>query len=177
MSESGAPPDWLGEPAAAVLSDLHGGVPVGGIRVIATSIGDMNGLSLELVDVDERTRVLPQLVDDLDATPDESLGAGGGNFVPRPLAGPRLLVRVAEILQEDLAETSAAWGQARPPCPYHPHPAAAALCDGEAWWICPRSEERLYRIGRGEVPARRQPATRWSEHNTKRKTKRRNKRR
>lgn len=177
MSESGIPPASLNDPAVEVLRDLQAGLLVPAIRVVATTVADMNGLSLGLVEGDGRARSLPQLIDDLDAAPDETLGSGGGNFVPRPLTGPRLPVRVAEILQEDLAETATAWGQARPPCPYHPHPAVPVLCGDEAWWICPRSEEALYRIGRGEVPARLQPATRWSQHNTKRKTKRQRKHR
>lgn len=43
--------------------------------------------------------------------------------MPRGLVGPGLVAWVAEILQEDLAETEVAWGQSRPPCPCHLHPA------------------------------------------------------
>ena len=182
MVTSGVPPVWLGKPAAAVLRDLDAGVPVRGVSVIAMPIGFENGLCLGLVDDAQLTRPLAQLVDDLDPgsdaclDPEDDLGSGGGNFIPRPLTGPRLLVRVADILQEDLAETKQAWGQARPPCPYHPHPAAPVLRDGEAWWICPQLDEALYRIGREEVPKRLQPVTRWASHNSKRKAKRQKKR-
>jgi hypothetical protein len=182
MVTSGIPPDWLGEPAAVVLRDLDAGVPVRGVSVIAMLIGFENGLCLGLVDTDQLTRPLAPLVDDLDPgsdarlDPEEGLGSGGGNFIPRPLTGPGLLVRVAEILQEDLAETKQAWGQARPPCPYHPHPAAPVLRDGEAWWICRHLDEALYRIGRGEVPKHLQPVTHWPSHNSNRKAKRQKKR-
>jgi hypothetical protein len=90
------------------------------------------------------------------------LGIGRAIFVPRGLAGPELLVWVAQILQEDLAETEVAWAQARPPCPHHPHPARAVVRDGEAWWICERNNEPLYRIGRGEIPTRLRPPPTWT---------------
>ena len=80
----------------------------------------------------------------------------------RNASGPVLMAWVAEILQDDLAETNVAWGQARPPCPYHPHPARPLVRDGEAWWICKRIDEPLFRIGRGEVPKRARPASTWS---------------
>lgn len=117
MVTSGVPPVWLGEPAAAVLRDLDAGVPVRGVSVIATLIGFENGLCLGLVDDDQLTRPLAQLVDDLDPgadaclEPEDDPGSGGGNFIPRPLTGPRLLVRVADILQEDLAETKQRGGR------------------------------------------------------------------
>lgn len=55
--------------------------------------------------------------DDLD--PAAPTSYGGGNWVPRSLIGPELVVLVADILQEALAETAVAWGQARgePPGP------------------------------------------------------------
>jgi dephospho-CoA kinase len=59
-----------------------------------------------------------------------------------------VLVRVADFLQDQvfdqLAET---WGEARPPCPGHPHPANPVLLEQEAWWVCPRTGDRLGRIG------------------------------
>lgn len=111
---SGIPPAWLGKPAAAMMRDLDAGLPVRGVCVIAMPIGCGNGLGLGLVDVDQLTRPLSQLVDDLDPGADahldmeEDLGSGGGNFIPRTLTGPRLLVRAADVLQEDLAETKQA---------------------------------------------------------------------
>lgn len=70
--------------------------------------------------------------------------------MPRGLVGPGLVAWVAEILQEDLAETEVAWGHARPPCPYHPHPARSVVRDGKAWWICERQNEPLYCIAQGD---------------------------
>jgi hypothetical protein len=150
MHGSGKPPDWLGGPAMAVLRDLQGAQPIAGIAVVATRIEDVNGLALGIAKAPALMNSLPQLGDDLD--PDEATKYGGGNWVPRSLTGPQLLVLVADILQDALAGTSEGWGQARPPCPHHPHPAYPVVRDEEAWWICPQEDERLYRIGQGEVP-------------------------
>lgn len=61
-------------------------------------------------------------------------------------------VELADQLQEQVfPETEHAWAQARPACPGHAHPAAPAVVDDAAWWTCPRTGERLWRIG--EVPA------------------------
>jgi hypothetical protein len=59
-----------------------------------------------------------------------------------------LVVRLADQLQEQVfPESRAAWGQARPPCPGHSHPARAELVGDQALWICPASERPLGRIG------------------------------
>ena len=73
-----------------------------------------------------------------------------GLEIPDPqLPRERLVVAFADQLQEQFfPETRAAWGQARPPCPGHPHPAAAHLMDDEAWWVCPFDQTRVARIGR-----------------------------
>lgn len=160
VQDQGRPPDWLDEPARAVLQDLQGAQSIVDLTVVATRIADLNGLSLGILESSGYEPPLPQLVDDLD--PDQDTQYGGGNWVPRSLAGPGLLVLVADILQEDLAETAQGWAQARPPCPHHPHPARPVARDGEAWWICERLDERLYRIGHGEVPTRRRRPPTWS---------------
>ena len=153
MHEYGRPPDWLDAPAAAVLRDLQGSQPIAEITVIASRAADLNGLQIGIAEGPEFSEPLPQLEDDLDpAEPTEHGGGLGGDWVPRTLTGPSLLVLIADILQEDLAETHATWAQSRPPCPHHPHPARPAIRDGEAWWVCERDDEPLYRIGRGEVP-------------------------
>jgi hypothetical protein len=149
VNSDGRPPDWLEAPSRAVLDDLQGPLPIVGVTVVAARIADLNGLSLGIAEFTDED-ALAQLGDDLD--PGLHTPYGGGNWVPRSLAGPELLVLVAEILQDDLANTSQGWGQARPPCPHHPHPSSPVVRDGEAWWICPSRDERLYRIGRGEVP-------------------------
>lgn len=155
----GTPPQWLDAPARAVVDDLQGAQPISGLRLIAGTIEDVNGLFLGLIEPGEDSSELPQLADVLD--PDDLTEYGGGNWVPRSLTGPQLLILVADILQEDLAETAVAWGEARPPCPHHPHPARPVERDGEAWWICERNDEPLYRIGRGEVPKRLRPPPSW----------------
>jgi hypothetical protein len=69
--------------------------------------------------------------------------------VPVPRAdAPYLMVHVADQLQEQFfPETSGAWGQARPVCPGHAHPAEADLRESVAWWICPESRQPLWRLG------------------------------
>jgi hypothetical protein len=165
------PPDWLEGPAGAVLQDLQGAQPIAGIAVFAAPIDDLNGLTLGIAEGPMDGEPLRQLDDDLD--PDDHTDYGGGNWVPRSLTGPELLVLVADILQEDLAETVAGWGQARPPCPHHPHPARPAVCDGEAWWICERDDELLYRIARGEVATRSVSPPSWRKTQSRRAEKRR----
>jgi hypothetical protein len=75
--------------------------------------------------------------------------SGGG--VSSEFALADVLVVVADNMQHVVSETHEAWAQARPRCPYHPHPMKAVVFDGEAWWICSSSHERLGRIGRGEL--------------------------
>jgi hypothetical protein len=59
-----------------------------------------------------------------------------------------LLVNLADYLQEQFfPETSGAWGQARPVCPGHPHPASADEIAGEAWWVCPLDSRLIATIG------------------------------
>jgi hypothetical protein len=70
-----------------------------------------------------------------------------GVSVP-PADEPYLVMHVADQLQEQFfPETIAAWGQARPHCPGHTHPAQADLRDGAAWWVCPSSRRPLWRVG------------------------------
>ncbi len=75
-------------------------------------------------------------------------GAAGRGVPDRSTPRAQLLVEWADWLQEQVfPETRSAWGEARPECPGHPHPASAALLDGEAWWVCPRDGRRVGRIG------------------------------
>jgi hypothetical protein len=70
-----------------------------------------------------------------------------GVSVPRADA-TYLTVHLADQLQEQFfPETSGAWGQARPTCPGHTHPAEADLRESVAWWICPESRQPLWRLG------------------------------
>jgi hypothetical protein len=164
MSDSGRPPHWLAETVDSVMADLHGAAPIPGVAAAVALVDGLNGVSLVVLEPDQIERPLPSLPGAEALEPDaEPAGSpGGGNFVSRNTSGPALRARVAEILQEDLAETEVAWAQARPPCPHHPHPARPFDRDGEAWWVCERLNEPLYRIGRGEVPTRPSPAPTWS---------------
>ena len=62
----------------------------------------VNGLHLGLVEPSRIREPLQQLPDELD--PAHPTDYGGGNWVPRSMRNPELLVLVAELLQEDLAE-------------------------------------------------------------------------
>jgi hypothetical protein len=125
-------PGWLAEPARAVLADIYADDPIPGLRLQAAEAEGLDGLVLGVFEPD---------------------GSGGGRFVSRSLDPIDLLLEVAEIVQDECTETTAGWGQPRPRCPHHPHPARPSARDGEAWWICTRRDERLYRIGRGGLTA------------------------
>jgi len=43
----------------------------------------------------------------------------------------------------------------------HPHPARPVVLNGEAWWICERDQQALYRIGQGEMPTHLQTSPTW----------------
>ncbi|MGH2884505.1 MAG: hypothetical protein ACRDPA_17710 [Solirubrobacteraceae bacterium] len=154
------------------MADLQGALPIAGIVAAVALVDGLNGVSLGVIEPRQLMGSLPRLpgVDELE--PEPAGIPGGGNFVPRGLVGPGLVAWVAEILQEDLAETEVAWGQARPPCPYHPHPARPVVRDGEAWWICERLNEPLYRIAQGEVPTSQRPAPSWAPETRRARTRR-----
>jgi hypothetical protein len=125
-------PRWLAAPASAVFDDIQGGDPIPDLCLFAREMDHPDAVVLGVF---------------------ESDGTGGGRSVGR-LADPvEMILEIAEILQDEVAETRGGWGQARARCPYHPHPARPAAHGGEAWWVCQRRGERLYRIGRGEVLA------------------------
>ena len=67
----------------------------------------------------------------------ETDGTGFGFGVVTNSPEPALLIALAEGLQENFSETREAWGQARPACPGHTHPAVPNELDGVAWWTCP----------------------------------------
>lgn len=50
MQDQGRPPDWLDEPARAVLQDLQGAQSIVDLTVVATRIADLNGLSLGILE-------------------------------------------------------------------------------------------------------------------------------
>jgi hypothetical protein len=72
-----------------------------------------------------------------------------GVGLPKPeVTRAQAQVSLADELQEHLfPETRAAWGQARPACPGHGHPAQPVELDGEAWWKCPVDGHRIDRLG------------------------------
>ena len=58
------------------------------------------------------------------------------------------MVACADLVQEHgFPESEGAWGEARPACRGHRHPAKPTVLDGEAWWICPNTGQRLSLIG------------------------------
>jgi hypothetical protein len=74
-------------------------------------------------------------------------GPCGFEIVP-DMRGALLILNLARLLQEQFfLETRQAWGQPRPPCPGHPHPADATLHDAQPWWVCPRDGHPVARVG------------------------------
>lgn len=121
------------------MDDLQGDQPIHGLRVLAYrrgDIGDAHGaFDVGLFEADGTG------------------GSSGHQPLSPTMSQTQMLLVIAEVLQEACAETTGGWGQSRPPCPYHPHPARAAGRGDEAWWICERNDETLYRIGAGETLA------------------------
>jgi hypothetical protein len=59
-----------------------------------------------------------------------------------------LKVMIAESLQDQFFfETATAYGESRPACPGHPHPAKPEILDGAAWWTCPATGEPVVKFG------------------------------
>lgn len=91
---------------------------------------------------------------EVDARDDDELvwvhgdDGGSGFRVEESSSEAEVLVLVADFLQDQvfdqLGET---WGEARPPCPGHQHAADPVVLDDEAWWRCPRTHDRVGRIG------------------------------
>ncbi|HEY4280469.1 MAG TPA: hypothetical protein VGM91_19760 [Conexibacter sp.] len=83
----------------------------------------------------------------------ESDGSCSGFYLVDDQREADLVVSLADFLQEQVfPETQAAWGEARPACPGHQHPAAPALVGDEAWWVCPDTHHGLSIIGAYEPP-------------------------
>ena len=121
-------PAWLAGPAYAVLADLQGAQAIPNITLYATPAEELDGVVLGLFEGRQ----------------------GGGRLVSRSLESVELLCEIADILQDELAQTAGGWAQSRPPCPHHSHPARPGGHAGEAWW-CPLLDEPLYRLGVGEL--------------------------
>jgi hypothetical protein len=68
-------------------------------------------LTLGVIEASAVTGEPVALADDLDPNPPTESGAG--NWRPRSLTGPDLPALIADILQEDLAETAVAWESRR----------------------------------------------------------------
>jgi hypothetical protein len=119
-------PDWVAGPGAELLADFEEPVPLGlRFGFLPDEFYESTG-SVFVVDPD---------------------GQYGGVGVDMSRGLESLLVRIASGIQDFISEFDDSWGDARPPCPGHPHPALAMELDGEAWWTCARTGARLKRIG------------------------------
>lgn len=120
---SGRPPSWLSDAVDAVLADLQHPSP---IEFVVSYRADVAvAVSIE--------------------------GDASTTFEVDPeYRGAFLLERFADHVQEFLQETHAAWGEARPPCPGHTHPARPYEDEAAdvAWWYCPLTNQDIARIGR-----------------------------
>ena len=85
------------------MADLQGALPIPGIVAAVALVDGLNGVSLGVIEPSQIAGPLPRLPGADELKPEPPTAPGGGNFVPRGLVGPGLVVRVAEILQEDLA--------------------------------------------------------------------------
>jgi hypothetical protein len=74
-------------------------------------------------------------------------GTGGGFGVTVRDDQAEVIANVADHVQGLFHEQREAWGEPRPPCPGHPHPAVAEACDGTAFWVCPSDGRSIGRIG------------------------------
>jgi hypothetical protein len=75
-------------------------------------------------------------------------GSGAGLWLEPDAGEAAVLVRAADFLQEQVFDQlDQTWGEARPPCPGHQHAPDPCDLDGEAWWVCPRTGERVGRVG------------------------------
>jgi len=135
------PPAELRELLDLVLGDLQSSEPIAVQVGWDPHVDGPNGRPCPYLIFSE-----PGVVGGAGWTPDApGVGAEecGADFTPAALA-----VGLADYLQEQFfPETVAAWGQARPRCPGHSHPAAPQLIDGDAWWTCPRDGHALARLG------------------------------
>jgi hypothetical protein len=121
-------PEWLEGPVQAVLVDLQGERPV------------EIGLSYAAAPIEDWGAVL---------VVEAGYERSGSSFgVEKTKRGAELLFQIADGFQEQVfPELHGSWGEARPECPGHPHPAEPEIIDGEAWWICPRDERPIKLIG------------------------------
>jgi hypothetical protein len=84
--------------------------------------------------------------------PDPGGGDDGYTFT-HAQESAEMVVAFANLLQEHVfPESDGAWGKARPACRGHGHPTKPTVLDGEAWWICPNTGQRLSLIGAYEHP-------------------------
>lgn len=75
-------------------------------------------------------------------------GRGYGTTVLDQEDPVELIAFIADRLQDQVIwESDEAWAQPRPQCPGHVHPATPRVCDGEAVWVCPKTDEVIAQIG------------------------------
>jgi hypothetical protein len=122
-----APPAWLGEAVDAVLRDFQQPRPIA--IEWRYEPGDATGTVWLREAADEH---------------------GTAFWIPEDTGdGAWFLLLLADRLQDQFfPETRGAWGEARPACPGHPHPAHGVEVADEAWWTCPLDRRRIARIGR-----------------------------
>jgi hypothetical protein len=124
--EPGPLPDWLRPQVETVLGDLQQPTPIN------LQLGYDSDDELEHFGVVQFR---------------ETDGTGFGVGVVTNAPEGDLLIALAEGLQENFSETRGAWGQARPACAGHTHPAAPNELDGVAWWTYPQDGTPITPIG------------------------------
>jgi hypothetical protein len=127
--EPGPVPEWLKRPLAAVLRDLQRPEPVNiHISYSPHPLYDSYG-AIFLVEVGQESW--------LTSIP-----------VSTNASHAELLVEIADGMQDQVfPELHGSWGEARPECPRHPHPAVPRLVEDKAWWVCPMTAAQIKQIG------------------------------
>ena len=127
------------------MADLQGALPIPGI---VAAVARRSGVSLAMIEpaVGGCCGCGAEL-------PDRRPGAGSESAAQGcSLGSPRSSRR---IWRDEVA-----WGVGR--LAHTIRTARPVVRDGEAWWICKRRNERLYRIGRGDVPIHLRSAPTWA---------------
>lgn len=137
-------PQWVREAVGRCLHDLQQptviDVPLD--WVVDALFPDQGEIDALFLDRAESGELIPN--------PDARVDRFSSPFAP---TGSELVIACAELLQyQAFPESAEAWGQARPACRGHGHPAKPTVLDGEAWWICPSTGHRLSLIGEYEHP-------------------------
>lgn len=113
------------------------------INAVVTDVQESGPISLRFACVLEDDRQSMTLF----AWVDGEQGASGTGLNPHRSHVERLVDFAGWLQEQVIWESVAAWGEARPLCPGHPHPAKPDVVGGDAWWVCPQNRRQIALIG------------------------------